>query len=333
MRALVVGLGSIGRRHLGNLRQVAPDAEITLLRHDRSVPTPEDAAKLADRIVYRLEDALEERLDCAVIASPAPFHVALATALAERGVHLLVEKPLSHRLDGVDALIDTCRRRGCVLLVGYVLRYHPSLRAAHEAIRRGAVGRVLSLRAEVGQYLPDWRPASDYRQTVSARRDLGGGALLELSHEIDYARWLAGEVTSVFAYTAHASDLEIDVEDLAEIVLRFSGGAIGSIHVDMVQACQTRSCRVIGTEGTLVCDVVAGQVRLYTRQTKQWADLLPRAAPAGNDLYLTQMRHFLDCAAGRAEPRVTGEDGKRALQIALAARDSAECGRSLELTP
>jgi predicted dehydrogenase len=333
MKALVVGLGSIGRRHLANLRQVVPEAEVTVLRHDRNAATPDDAAKLIHRTVYCLEDAIEERPDCAIIASPAPFHTAVATALAERGVHLLVEKPLSNRLDGVDRLVGTCRRNGCVLLVGYVLRHHPALLAAHEAICRGDVGRVLSLRAEVGQYLPDWRPGSDYRQTVSARKDLGGGALLELSHEIDYARWLAGEATSVFACASHASDLELDVEDLAEIVLRFTNGAIGSIHVDMLQACPTRICRVVGTEGTLVCDVIAAQLRLFDRQTKQWTDLLPQGATARNNLYLTEMRHFFDCIAGRAEPCVTGEDGKRTLQIALAAKDSAECGRVLELAP
>ncbi|HEY4761428.1 MAG TPA: Gfo/Idh/MocA family oxidoreductase [Thermoguttaceae bacterium] len=333
MKAVVIGLGSIGRRHLGNLRQLVPDAHITLLRHDQNLPTPEDVVKLTDRIVYRLEEALDEGPDCAVIASPAPFHVEVASALAERGVHLFVEKPLSNRLEGVDSLINVCRRQECVLLVGYVLRYHPLLQTAHDAVRRGDIGRVLSLRAEVGHDLREWRPASDYRQTVSARKDLGGGVLLELSHEIDYARWLAGEVASVVAYTTHASDLEIDVEDMAEIVLRFGNGALGNIHLDMVQACPMRTCRVIGTEGILICDFSNSQLRIYSRQTKQWTDLSLKETIARNNMYITQMQHFLDCVAGRAKPQVTGEDGKRALQIVLAAKDSAASGHSIELVP
>jgi predicted dehydrogenase len=328
---VVIGLGSIGRRHLRNLRQFDADARITVLRHDRNLPTPEDAAKLADRIVYRLDDVLDERPDYAVIASPAPFHTEAATVLAERGVHLFIEKPIADRLEGVDSLINVCRRNECVLLIGYVLRYHPLLQIVRESICRGDIGRVLSLRAEVGQYLPEWRPALDYRQSVSARKDLGGGALLELSHEIDYVRWLGGEIVNVYAYTAHAGGLEIDVEDLAEITLRYENGAVGSIHLDMVQACPTRTCRVIGTDGTLDCDFFKTKVCIYSRQTKQWADLSLKETIAKNDIYIIQMQHFLDCVAGRTKPIVTGEDGKRVLQIVLAAKDSAESGRSVDL--
>lgn len=332
MKAAIVGLGSIGQRHLRNLRLLDPNVHITLLRHDASLPTPEDAAKLADRIVYRPEDLLAERLDYAVIASPAPFHTETATILAEQGIHLSIEKPISDRLEGVDNLINVCRRKGCVLLVGYVLRYHPVLQTVRETIRDGEIGRVLGIRAEVGQYLPDWRPAADYRKTVSARFELGGGALLELSHEIDYVRWLAGEAASVFARTAHASDLEIDVEDMAEIVIGFETGAVGSIHLDMIQACPARTCRVIGAEGTLDCDLINGKARIYSRRTRQWNDLTLKQTIGRNDIYLTQMQHFLDCAAGRAEPLVSGEDGKKALQIVLAAKDSAQNGRSIGLS-
>lgn len=331
MRALIVGLGSIGQRHLGNLRQLVPDAEITVLRHDPSRPTPENMAKLASRIIYRLEDAFDGGLDCAIIASPAPFHMATAMPLAKRGVHLFVEKPIADRIDGVDSLIDECRQNKCALLVGYVLRYHPLLLAARSVICRGEIGRILSVRAEVGQYLPEWRAASDYRQTVSARKDLGGGALLELSHEIDYVRWLVGETTDVFAYTAQVGGLEIDVEDMAEIALRFVGGAMGSIHLDMVQTLPTRSCRIIGAEGTLVCDFSEGKLRICTRSTKQWAEQSLHELIARNNTFIAQMQHFLDCVAGCAEPRVTGQDGKRALQIALAAKESAENGKSVEL--
>lgn len=333
MRALIIGSGSIGQRHLSNLRQLLPNAKITILRHDPSIPAPEEAAKLSDRIVYRLEDAFEEGLDFAVVASPAPMHVAVALPLAERGVHIFVEKPIADRLDGVDQLLDASRRHGGALLVGYVLRHHPLLQAVREMIVGGAIGRVLSVRAEVGQYLPEWRPASDYRRTVSARKDLGGGVLLELSHEIDYVRWLVGEPTSVFSRVARVGDLEIDVEDLAEIVLQFAGGALGSIHLDMVQAEATRTLRMIGSEGTIDCNLRGGTMRVYSRRTKRWDERAFPEAAAGDNIYLAQMRHFLECVAGRAEPCVTGEDGRRALRIALAAKESAQGDRCVELTP
>ena len=254
MRALIVSLGSIGRRHLANLRQLLPDAEITVLRHEGGASAPAELRSLANHVVYSLEEALETRPAFAVIASPAPFHVAVADRLARHGIHLFMEKPISDRADGVQGLIDLCRQRNVVLAVGYDLRFEPSLIAVHDAVHSGRIGRVMGFRAEVGQYLPDWRPTADYRQTVSARKELGGGVLLELSHEFDYARWIVGEVAEVFAQATRVSDLEIDVEDLAEVVLRFSNGAVGSVHLDMVQASPTRTCRIIGTEGTLTWD-------------------------------------------------------------------------------
>ena len=332
MRALIVGLGSIGRRHLANLRHLVPDAEITVLRHEGSAATPAEWRRLADRIVYRLEDALGARPEFAVIASPAPFHVALATGLARQGIHLFMEKPISDRIEGVQELIDLCRQQDVVLFVGYVLRFEPSLIAVRDAVHRGNIGRVMSFRAEGGQCLTAWRPQFDYRQTVTARKDLGGGVLLELSHEFDYARWIVGNVVSVMAQTDRVSDLEIDVEDVAELVVRFAGGAVGGVHLDMVQATATRTCRIIGTEGTIEWDGVSRSARLFAAGVKQWTDLYsPPADFDRNTMYLGQMQHFLDCIGGRAMPRVSGEDGLRALEIALAAKESAVCGRIVEL--
>jgi predicted dehydrogenase len=325
---LVVGLGSIGRRHLMNLRALAPETEIVLLRHARGgSPEGED---LASRVVYSLDEALATRPEAAVIASPAPFHLMTALTLAREGVHLFVEKPLSDRLEGVDELLAACAISNRVLLPGYNLRYCRSLQIAQSAIASGRIGRVLSLRAEVGQYLPDWRPDCDYRQTSSAQRRLGGGVLLELSHELDYARWLAGEVTSIFAHTARTSELEIDVEDLAEITLAYESGAVGSIHLDMVSPAPMRSCRIIGSLGIIEWNGISGEVACYLRSERRWSELCSPASVDRNEMYLEEMRHFLACAAGEETARVTGFDGKRALELALAARESARRRRVVD---
>lgn len=331
MKILLVGLGSIGRRHLYNIRHLLPDAEITVMRHDENRLLPDQDEKLADRVVFRLQDALVMKPDCAFITSPAPFHVATATALARQGLHLFVEKPLSDRTDGVAELIALCRQRHLVLMVGYDLRHFSALQIMRANIQQGRIGRVLSFRAEVGQYLPEWRPTVDYRQTVTARRALGGGVLLELSHELDYARWLLGEVTTVQAHLARVGDLEIDVEDLAEIILTFASGAIGSIHLDMLQASPTRCCRVIGSEGTLSCDLINNKVSLYSRQTGQWNELDAETQLAGNAVYLAEIQNFLDSMAGRTAPLATGEDGLKVLEIALAARKSDAENRTIKL--
>lgn len=327
MRALIVGLGAIGRRHRANLEALEPSTPVVVW-HQHSRPSDRASADV-EIAVYGLEDALATQPDFALVTGPASTHVDTALALADHGVHLLVEKPLSNRLDGVDALIARCREKRLALLVAYNFRFYRPLQLVREAVAEGRIGRVLSIRAEVGQYLPEWRPGSDYRQSVSARAELGGGALLELSHEIDYARWLVGEVREVSARAGHVSDLEMDVEDLAEVVLEFENGAIGSLHMDMVQRSPTRTCRIVGSTGTLVWDGMTHHVGLYSSDTGAWTDLWPAAALDRNDMYVAELRHFLSCVRGDAVPEVTGEDGRRVLEIALAAKASSRERRAV----
>ena len=321
MRILLVGFGSIGRRHLANLRTLLPAAQIAVWRHAPPVAGPEDIAG-ASCVLYDQRAALDFRADAAILANPAPFHLPVAAVLAAHGVHLFIEKPISHTAAGVAELLADCNRRHLVVMVGYNLRFDPSLAAARRVCEEGLIGKIVALRAEVGSYLPEWRPESDYRNAVSARPELGGGAVLELSHELDYMRWLGGEVTAVSARLGQLGALRIDVEDTAEITLQFRDGGIGQVHLDMIQRAATRTCRIIGTEGTVVWDGLTGAVQLFTSAANGWSTICAAGESDRNAMYLAELQHFLDCVRDRRPPRITGEDGWRALQIALAAKRS-----------
>jgi len=215
-------------------------------------------------------------------------------------------------------------------MVGYNFRFYPPLQALRDALLDGRIGRLLSLRAEVGQYLPDWRPSRDYRESTTARRDLGGGALLELSHEFDYIRWLAGEVTQVSAQVAKLSDLDIDVEDTVEMVCRFASGAVGSVHLDLTQRPGTRTCRLAGTNGALTWDRANHQV-LLIRPDGAIETIYPGAPQPMVDMYQEELRHFLGAVRTNTAPLVTGDDGLRALLIAEAAARSSREGRTVTI--
>jgi predicted dehydrogenase len=338
MRVLLVGLGSIGRRHLGNLRRLLPSADVTVWR--RSPPGSKSGGGLAareglpegaDRLVFGLEDALATRPDLAIVAGPASTHVEIALPLAEAGVHLFVEKPIADRLAGVDELIRRCRARGRVLMVGYTLRFYPPLRRLREALRDGVIGRPLAVEATVGQYLPDWRPRRDYRDTVSARAELGGGAVLELSHEIDYVRWLTGEVVAVTGRVARLGDLAIDVEDSADFVMECDTGVMANLHLDMLQRAPTRRARVIGTDGTLELDLIRHELRRYTAASGAWSTLLAAPRLDFNEVYLDELGHFLACVEAGTVPLVTATDARRVLEIALAVKRASAEGRRVTL--
>jgi predicted dehydrogenase len=324
-RILIVGLGNIGRRHLTVVKEVLPDAGLVILRR----PGGDLNGLSGVTLVHDIDAAGAAGIEAAIVANPAPMHVETALALARFGIHPLIEKPLSDGLDGIEELLRTCRRRRLVLQVGYCLRFHPSVRAMKEALDGGRIGRVLGVQAEVGSYLPDWRSGADYRQGVSARSGLGGGVLLELSHEIDLVRWLAGEISSVTALCGRRGDLEIDVEDSADLLLTFESGAVGNIHMDMLQRTAARTCKVIGTDGTLVWDGIKFTARLYRAETESWAVLYDGENDGRDLMYSEQFKHFLACVGSGDTPLVTGEDGRRAVEIVLAAKRSAREGRGV----
>jgi predicted dehydrogenase len=373
MKILIAGLGSIGRRHLRNLLALG-ERDILLYHTGRSV-LPEDELR-GFPVETELAAALEHHPEAVIVANPTALHLEVAIPAAERGCHLLVEKPLSHSLEGVERLQEAVRRGGGQVLVGFQFRFHPGLQKikqlisspltpylnsasqssdlrltaasspaspspaaqARQAQRHASdpspltspIGRPLSARAHWGEYLPGWHPWEDYRQGYSARLDLGGGALLTLSHPLDYLRWFFGEVEALWAFIGRLGDLALDVEDTAEIGLRFANGVLGSVHLDYNQRPSAHTLEIVGTQGTIHWDNADGVVHVYQFPVEaEGLTTLQIPVPAGferNDLFLREMRHFLAVARGEEEPACTLDDGIRALRLALAARQSSEAG-------
>jgi predicted dehydrogenase len=192
---------------------------------------------------------------------------------------------------------------------------------------------VLSVRAEAGQYLPSWRPGLDYRSVVSAHRELGGGVLLELSHELDYLRWLFGEVCWVQARLARQSALQIDVEDTVHMLLGFERRAgdselTASLNIDFIRHDAVRQCTVIGEEGSLRWNARAGTVEFFQPGDAAWRGVFDRPE-ARDDTYIAVWKHLLECVETGAAPLVSGEDGLSVLRIIDAARESSQRNRTV----
>jgi predicted dehydrogenase len=325
-RFLVLGCGSIGKRHIRNLLELEAGH---VLAFDPRPDRREEAAELGAQSVATLDEGWAAAPQVVLVATPPSTHVPLAFEAADRGCNLFVEKPLAHSWDGVEELVGKVRGRGLVSLVGCNLRFHPGLRELRRLLDEGAIGRVLAFHVEFGQYLPDWHPWEDYRETYSARAALGGGVVLDAIHELDYATWLLGPVRAVFAFAGRLSSLEIDTEDLAAILLRFESEAIGEVHLDYVQRAYRRACRIVGEEGSLEWDFAAG-VRSYSAASGQW-----RSHPLApeweiNTMYLDELGHLLRCLRCSEEPALDVEAAAAVLRVALAARVSAASGQIVD---
>lgn len=322
-RILIVGLGSIGRRHLRIIRETMPESDIRVLRHKTSSEIPEFSNGCFDS----LDDACAFAPQLAVIANPASFHLNVAIPLAMSGVHLLIEKPLSHGTADVQTLLKLVKDKNLILQVGYNLRFLPSLIDFRQRIHQGSIGKVLSVRCEIGQYLPTWRPGTDYREGVSARSELGGGVLLELSHELDCLRWIFGEIGWVNAWIGKLSGLEIDVDDTAHLVLGFSHDSqsacpIATLSMDFIRHDTTRHCIAIGELGSLRWNALTGSVELLLPGECKW-QVAYHYQHNRDESYLAQWLHFLSCVETGSHPLVSGLDGQAVLQVIEAAKLSA----------
>lgn len=316
-RVALVGLGSIGRRHLRLLKSIRPEIEVVLVRSGHGRSWPEES--LSKECVSSIVEAIAKDIDGAIISSPAPYHVQQAIQFIKAGVPLLIEKPLSHNMDDIQKLKDLSDRMQVPILVGYVLRHSSDLNYFGERLYENLVGRMIGAKIDCGSYLPDWRPEQDYRITASARKDLGGGVLLELSHELDYANWLFGPFQSVEATLLNSGTLEIDVEDTADLILTSKSGLTISIHLDFCRPDAIRQCTLEGAEGRLSWDGIAHSVRLQheSGETGSWPFTTERDA-----MFREQLRHFFSCIEEGELSKVTLDDGIAVMTLIDAARQS-----------
>jgi predicted dehydrogenase len=330
VRALIVGLGSIGRRHARNWSALGYGP--LAICHQVGAPQPEELgveARDYDDLAHALE---AERPDVVLVTNPTSLHVRAARTAVEAGAHVLVEKPLGNSLLGVAELLEAARAKNRGLMVAYNLRFHPALKRLKALAEAGAIGRIVSARAEVGEYLPDWHPWEDYRRSYSGRRDLGGGAVLTFSHELDAMCWLLGAPARATAMVAHGSSLEIDAEDVAEIVLQFESGVIGSVHLDYVRRPPRRTIELVGENGVLRWDYQGNRLEMYSADTRHWRveDGDPRYTR--NQMYLDELQYFAGAVrADPVPPRLDGRQGAAVLALALVALRSAAEGRTRDL--
>ena len=325
-RILIIGYGSIGKRHLRIARELMPNADIRVMRHKVTNQVP----VYANGCLFNIVDAVTFAPQIAVIASPAPFHITTAQALSEAGINLLIEKPLSVSLDGISQLIDTCQKHRVFISIGYNLRFFLSLQRYREFLKEGIIGKIFSVRSEIGQYLPSWRPDKDYRQAVSARYELGGGVLLELSHELDYLSWILGEVEWVKATLSRQSMLEINVEDTAHLTLGFLSDGdghqlIASLNLDFIRHDTTRLCVAIGEKGSLRWNGMSGAVDFYGVGSHEWKELFQHPEQR-DDSYIAEWKNFLQFINGHKTIMSTGNDGLKIMEIIEAARQSDVLG-------
>jgi len=321
MKILVVGTGSIGLRHISNLMHFGVETAAFSYRatRDSSSKVPPNVSVVTD-----LDLALASDFDAVVIANRTDFHMEVALHAARLKKGIFIEKPISVSLSGIETLSALVETNRLVVEAGFMLRFHPNLIWIKHYLDGGSLGELMHLRASVGQWLPEWRPGSDYRTGYGAFRKTGGGVILDLIHELDLVTWLAGPVVDVCAMTRNVQCLEIETEAIAQICLKLTDGVLAQVHLDYVRPSYGRVLEIVGTKGILSWDYMHGTVMLTPSGASTYiAHQVPQEFER-NTMFCEHMAHFL---RRLSHPEIGAasslEDSVSALRIALASHQSA----------
>ncbi|TAL19576.1 SDR family oxidoreductase [Patescibacteria group bacterium] len=321
-KVLIIGLGSIGRRHVQNLRALGVN-DIFAFRSRGAAARPLEPGEQV-LTVPTLEAGLARKPDIVFVTNPTAFHLATARAAVRAGAHVFIEKPISHTPNGVEEFLSEAAAAGRHVFVGFNFRFHPTIRIARERLLAGAIGRPVSARFAIGEYLPDWHPWEDYRTSYSARAELGGGVLLTQIHDIDLLNWFFGLPREVTASLGTCGELGVDVEDVAALICNYER-LIAEVHLDYLEKPARRCFTIIGTGGKMEWTQQDGTLRIWRHGASEPEE---HRAPLGferNDMFLAEAAHVLAVLRGEESSLISGDAGRDALKIAAAAkRASAE---------
>ena len=263
-------------------------------------PNPAFQPPTTARIVHSNADAVADGLDFAVICNPTRLHVETAKYYMEAGVPVLIEKPISDRTDDARLLADEARRRGAIAGMAYNTRYHPAYAAARQAVHDGRIGRVLYAKSWFENYLPAWHPWEDYRLSYAARKDLGGGALRTLDHEVDFMNWCLGTPDVAIGHSSRSGTLETTADDNAALLIRYPQGAIVNISLSLCRKDPSRGFEFVGERGTLAYDWNSLQLRHLSGNGGGESVLLDYRNRDFAEMYVDMLKDFLNVVAGKA---------------------------------
>lgn len=299
LRFCIVGRGSIGTRHLKNLKHLSCDNIIAYSENSDKNKDNLYREKYNVKTVYDLNELELLRPDAFIIANPTARHLEMAKIAVDMKSHILMEKPLSNNLKDAYNLNDDLSKKNLVFLLGNNLRFHPALIAIKRLVTNNEFGEIYFARIMVGQYLPDWHLYEDYRNSYSAIKKLGGGVVLTLQHEIDYAYWLFGKFKGVKSYVRKISDLQIDVEDIASIIIETKSCKLIEIHLDYLQRPAKRSIQIQGSKGSVDYRFGDSDLGFYDFDKQEYNNILDLSNYDTNKMYLDELEYFIDSINNR----------------------------------
>ena len=325
-KILVVGYGSIGKRHVKNLLEFSK-CEILILTKQKISTDKETRIKYFDS----LTDVLKEKPEIGFITNETSYHVEIALKLAKKNMHLFIEKPLSNSIKNIKKLQEIVKGKKLITQMGCNWRFHPCIKKIKDILIKNEIGKIYSVQVESNSYLPDWHPYEDYTKGYAARKELGGGILLTCIHELDFLYWYFGKVEEIFSVTKKQSQLKINADDISIMILKFKKNILGEIHLDYFQRPDFKRCKIIGSKGTLYWDSGINEVKFYSNSKNKWIKKIEVKKYEKNQMYVDEILHFLKSVKNMKKTINPLNEGVKTLEISLAAKKSSVQKKMLKI--
>lgn len=325
-KIFIVGFGSISRKYIRFIKLYYPEVQIYILSSERNKIYKE--ANLVDGFYSNFSYSKNLNPDGVIIASPATKHLSDSLNFIDLGIPILIEKPLSNNLKNVSNFQKIVKEKKSKVLVGYLIRHSEIANLFKNNLSSNKLGSFLFSKINCSSYLPDWRPSQDYRRTVSSSSLYGGGVLLELSHEIDYANWFFGPFLKVQAVLKNTGTLDIDVEDIADLVLTNNKGINVQMHLDFCSRFKERNCTVYGSESTMKWDYLNNKLEIIDPNSNS---LFFKQANNLDQMFKNQLDYFLNSVFNGNDFENNLDESIQTLKIIESAKLSNQLKKEIEI--
>ncbi len=326
MNFLCIGAGSIGKRHLKNLILLGIEKDkISVVdpRKDRL----SEVKKLGINNTYTdLTETLNSKnFNLSIICSPTSLHIIQGIEIAKKGIHILMEKPLDSNLDNLKEFNKVVNENKLIVMMAYIFRFSPLIKKVKNLLNDNVIGKVYFARGEFSEYLPDWHPYEDYRSFYMSEKKLGGGSILDQSHIMDLVHFLLGDFERVCSFNGNLSNLELNSDDYAELLVKLKSGVVVSLHTDIFGREHKKQLEIKGEYGNIFWDHYENSVRLYTAKNKNF-EVFNNFPTDFNVNYLDEIKHFINCCQRNETCLSPLKDGIQTMKLIQAAQKANELG-------
>jgi len=338
---LVIGYGSIGRRHIFNILKNTNFKIIVISKRNKIIKN--DFKQIPQNILdNRLEisDSLEKSFlqnpKIAFISNETSKHISVGIKLAKKGIDIFIEKPLSNSLNDIKEFEKIIINKKLISMVGCNFRFFPPFKEIKKLVDKKIMGQIYSIQLENNSYLPDWHPYENYEKGYAANKNLGGGVTLTQIHELDYLCWIFGLPIEVTTIMDKISTLKIDVDDISESIIKFANSSIAKIHLDFIQRPFYKSCKIIGSKGIISWNSDENKIKLFDSKKQKWNEhkILNNyklSSKKINQMYVDELLYFLNCVKKRNQPMNNLSEARTILNVALSMKKSSNLKKTIQI--